>query len=529
MRKIMLKRTGKKAMYAIYLRKSRADMEAESRGEGETLSRHKNILLKLARKRAFEIGEIYTEIVSGESIALRPQMQKLLMDVENEKWTGVLVMEIERLCRGNSIDQGIVAQAFKESGTLIITPLKTYDPQNETDEEYFEFSLFMSRREYKTINRRLSAGKKAAAFEGKFIGSRAPYGYEKIRTKDGCTLKAHEAECGILKNIFEWYTNGIDDGEGRRKLGCYAIAKRLNEFCIPTRSGGKWSPSTIRDILKNPVYTGRIRVDYYKQTTKSSACGRKKSRIRTPQLQKNVQGLHEPLISEELFNSAAKQRNTEYKVPLKQGKILSNPLAGVMVCSDCKRHLIRRQNKSRGTASLLCTYYGCKNVSSYFESVENVLIRELGRFYKDLILQKTYANMLNSAHMDAELVFSIEQEIKKCETVLERIFELTERRIYSDEEYLKRRKALDTKIAALEKGREEAVLRMNGKNCVQKADVCEMPTGFSAYYDTLKQPKQKNDFIKCFVSKVIYSKPKKGETFSLDIFVRVPKIGEYKI
>ena len=49
-------------------------------------------------------------------------------------YDGVLVMEVERLARGNSVDQGIIAQAFKYSNTLIITPTKTYDPQNEFDE-----------------------------------------------------------------------------------------------------------------------------------------------------------------------------------------------------------------------------------------------------------------------------------------------------------------------------------------------------------------------------------------------------------
>ena len=40
---------------------------------------------------------------------------------------------------GNTRDQGIVAEAFKYSDTKIITPSKTYDPNNEFDEEYFEF------------------------------------------------------------------------------------------------------------------------------------------------------------------------------------------------------------------------------------------------------------------------------------------------------------------------------------------------------------------------------------------------------
>lgn len=98
---------------------------------------------------------IYEEVVSGDTIAARPQMQQLLADVDEGLWEGVLVMEVERLARGDTIDQGIVAQAFKVTDTKIITPLKSYDPNNEFDEEYFEFGLFMARREYKVINRRL--------------------------------------------------------------------------------------------------------------------------------------------------------------------------------------------------------------------------------------------------------------------------------------------------------------------------------------------------------------------------------------
>ena len=133
--------------YAIYLRKSRKDAEAEAHGEGETLARHKRILLDYAERNNLQITKIYQEIVSGESIASRPQMQQLLADTEQGLYDGVLVIEVERLARGDTIDQGIVAQTFKLSDTKIITPTKTYDPNNEFDEEYFEFGLFMSRRE----------------------------------------------------------------------------------------------------------------------------------------------------------------------------------------------------------------------------------------------------------------------------------------------------------------------------------------------------------------------------------------------
>lgn len=125
--------------YAIYLRKSRADVEAEQKGEGETLARHEKILTDLAKKKGLKIGKIYREIVSGETIDARPEVQKLLSDVRVGRWEGVLVVEIERLARGETMDQGIISKAFKISDTKIITPMKIYDPNNEFDEEYFEF------------------------------------------------------------------------------------------------------------------------------------------------------------------------------------------------------------------------------------------------------------------------------------------------------------------------------------------------------------------------------------------------------
>ena len=63
----------------------------------------------------------------------------------------------------------MVSNAFQYSGAKIITPQKIYDPNNEFDEEYFEFGLFMSRREYKTINRRLQRGREISTQEGKNI------------------------------------------------------------------------------------------------------------------------------------------------------------------------------------------------------------------------------------------------------------------------------------------------------------------------------------------------------------------------
>ena len=236
--------------YALYLRKSRADLEAEAHGEGDTLARHEHILMELAKSRALPIGAIYREIVSGERIANRPVMQQLLSEVEDGRWKGVLVTETSRLARGDTIDQGIVAQAFKFSGTLIVTPAKTYDPTQEADEEWMEFGLFMSRQEYRMIRRRMNAGTKSAKKEGRYVGSRAPYGYERCKLSGrGWSIRPIEPESGVVKMIYELFLSGKGAGE---------IATYLNQINIPSPTQRTWVRQTVGLILQNPHYAGRI-------------------------------------------------------------------------------------------------------------------------------------------------------------------------------------------------------------------------------------------------------------------------------
>ena len=126
------------------------------------------MLLDYCSRYDLSIEKIYKEVVSGESIAARPQMQKLLEDVQSGDYHGVVVVELERLSRGNPIDQAEVLEIFKKSQTKIYTLNKIYDfsVDDDLDEEFFEFGLFMSRREYKVIKRRLLRGRKQAQKEG---------------------------------------------------------------------------------------------------------------------------------------------------------------------------------------------------------------------------------------------------------------------------------------------------------------------------------------------------------------------------
>lgn len=157
---------------ALYLRKSRADEDAERRGEGETLAKHKTALLKLAKQLKLNIIRIREEIVSGETLVHRPEMLQLLKEVESGEYDAVLVMDIDRFGRGNMQEQGLILETFRSSKTKIITPRKTYDLMDEFDEEYSEFEAFMARKELKIITRRMQGGRKRTAEEGNFIGTR---------------------------------------------------------------------------------------------------------------------------------------------------------------------------------------------------------------------------------------------------------------------------------------------------------------------------------------------------------------------
>lgn len=304
--------------YSLYLRKSRADLEAEERGEGETLTRHQNILIELSKKYGFSIGKIYREIVSGESIESRPVVQELLRDVEAGIWKGVLVVEIERLARGDTMDQGRVAKSFKFSNTKIITPMKIYDPNNEFDEEYFEFGLFMSRREYKTINRRLQSGRLASIKEGKYVGSIAPFGYDRVKLqKDKGFSLIKNDEATIVQKIFNLYANN--------DIAINEVVRQLNISELKPRKTEKWTISAVKDILSNPVYIGKIRwnsrkiVKEYKNGKIVNTRPRNSDYIL-------CDGLHEPIIDIDIWNIVQEKRNSH--VPsVRHNNIIKNPLA----------------------------------------------------------------------------------------------------------------------------------------------------------------------------------------------------------
>lgn len=199
----------------VYLRKSRMEEGLET---DEVLRRHRQALDECAKRHGLAILEYFPEVASGESLYARPQMLHLLEAVEAGKCDAVLCMDLDRLSRGRMKDQGIILDAFKDSGTLIVTPEKVYDLADEIDDELAEFKTFMSRREYKIINKRLRRGLRRSIQDGCYVAN-APYGYRKTTVDRRPTLEIFEPEARFVRLMFELYADGY---------GCVAIANQVN-------------------------------------------------------------------------------------------------------------------------------------------------------------------------------------------------------------------------------------------------------------------------------------------------------------
>lgn len=505
--------------YAAYLRKSRKDMEAESHGQGETLARHEKRLTDYADSIGIKISKFYKEIVSGETISSRPVMQQLLSDVENGMWTGVLVVEVERLARGNTLDQGIVSNAFQYSNTKIITPLKTYDPNNDYDEEYFEFGLFMSRREYKKINQRLHEGVLASVKEGKHVGTSAPYGYEKYKLpkQKGYSLKINEYESNMIKLIFKLYSNGN---------GLEFICNKINELGYKPRRSKEFTKSTIGHILTNPVYIGKIKYTD-KATTKKVVNG---NIVRVNNKDKNiiyVDGLHEPLIDLDTWNKVQNVRKGNLISRTKVDYTLKNPMASILKCGLCGRSIQRISYSKRNDIRICCRK--CKeNIGSNINFVEEKLLQSL-----KLLLEEYKIKLINNDNSDIEMLLKInsdslltqENELEKLKQQLNKTYDLLEQDIYTKETFLERsnliKQQIDTiniKIENLKKDRKKIMENKNNKQIL----IPKIEKVIESYYIT-NNIEMKNKLLKSVLEKVEYLKvtPKSKEDFNLKLYMKL--------
>lgn len=514
-------------------------MDAEAHGEGETLARHEKLLLELAKKRNYSVTQIYREVVSGETIAARPVMQQLLQEVEQGLWEGVIVVEVERLARGDTVDQGIMAQAFKYSNTLIITPLKVYDPNNEFDEEYFEFGLFMSRREYKTINRRLQRGRAATSKEGKFAGSRAPYGYERVRIKNdkGWTLQIKDDEADIVRLIFKLYTEGLEQQDGSFKpVGFRTIGNVLDKMKAPTPSTSEyWTEATLRGMVQNPVYIGKIRWNTKKQKKRVKDGTVYFERVAPPPGEQIlVDGLHQPIIEPDVFykaQSILKQHGTN---SLHRSDVLKNPFAGLLFCGRCGRAMNRVPIRS---GRFVCPNKLCPTVMSKCDVVEQRILQILTQW-----LNSYRVEWENDVPQDEQLQIEIKRKAivksqKELETLsiqLARTHDLLEQGVYDTDMFLERSRVINERMVAAKQEISDLTEKLaeDEQRAANRVNIIPKVEHLLSVYSELPDAQSKNDLLKDIIGRIEYSKDKPSprlgpfDNFELIVYPNIPPQGE---
>lgn len=316
----------------VYLRKSRTDdptMTVE-----EVLEKHESILDEWAEKNLGEkVPEKnkFREVVSGETIEDRPEIKKVLKLAESPRYKAILIVEVQRLSRGDLEDAGRLIKLLRYSNTLVITPQKTYDLRDEYDRDAFERELKRGNEYLEYTKKILDRGRLLSVSQGNYLGSTPPYGYDRTTVKDGkkkCpTLKINEEEADVVRMIFDMYAN--------QGLGATAIANRLEALSIdsPTKNG-RWNSACIFTILENVHYLGKVRWNWRKTIKTISEQEVKATRPRATEGEYLIyDGKQEAIISEELFKKAAEVKGGKPKTKLDLA--LKNPLAQLVVCKTC--------------------------------------------------------------------------------------------------------------------------------------------------------------------------------------------------
>lgn len=514
----------------IYLRKSRSDDPSLS--VEEVLSKHEADLQEYCEHiygERIPDSRIFREIVSGETIADRPVMRHIMKLIEEKTYSACLVIEPQRLSRGDLEDCGRIINTFRYTNTLVITPPKTYNLSDEYDRKFFEMELMRGNDYLEYTKRILNRGRLRSAKEGNFIGTYAPYGYKKIKVGTGknayYTLEIVPEEADNIRMLYHLFVN---EGYGFTKLAQY-----LDGIHAPTRKGCKnWSPAALKDMLDNPVYTGKIRWNYRK-TQKVMIDGQI---VKTRPNSKNeedyvlVEGKHEAIIDEDTFQAALDRRGKNPRIT--KGSTLHNPFAGLLYCETCGFAMSYKEYKPKKakniSKSMLCNNQrNCHTKSVQYDAFFDRVCSTLQSVIDDFEI-KLKNDDGTSLRVQMRVIENLEANLKKLQAKDLRQKDAFDDGIYTKQEYIHRnamtQKQIAETIEAIEQAKHDLPEELDyGKQIKRFTDV------LNALYDPDLSAAEKNKLLKTCIDKIVYSNHMESiagigryvdNIFNLQIFLR---------
>ena len=479
-------------IYLLYLRKSRQDDPNET--IEEVLSKHETMLQEfMKREYGFTIPEedIYREVCSGESIADRTEIKKVLARIEDPQVKGVVVIEPQRLSRGDLVDCGNLINDLRYTKTMVVTPMMTYDLENKMERKFFQDELLRGRDYLDYTKEILFRGRVAAVKRGCYIGRSAPYGYDKVTIGKDHTLEPNE-NADVVRLIFDWYVN-----EG---LTYYQIACRLNDMGIPAPLGGKWKKDTPRVILKNYHYIGKVYFNRVKATILVENGERISKRLAQPMEEVIMaEGKHKAIIDQETFTKA--QERSSLNPPYKIQAELKNPFAGVLRCAKCGKSIIQHPYK-HADMRLECRERRPKcGKSVKYKDVEKAIITAL----EVVELPKLEAKLRNgdgdSLKIKKSLLERLEKQLTEFKLQEEKQYEFLETGRYTEDVFDKRNAILRDKMEVCQQQIREAKASMP-----QYIDYGEKIITLKKAIESLKNESipalEKNKLLKAIVERI---------------------------
>lgn len=328
--------------------------------------------------------------ISGHLLEERKGLQNLLSDARQHLFDLVVVKDFDRFAR-NRAAATIVREELKElfiQTYALNTPVEPKDPKayDPTDDDLGimveGYSDTMSEIERNKIRRRMMMGKINLAKQGK-IPNNVPYGYKIKRTIDEHGKIKREIiidkeEEKVVKFIFDEYIKG---------KGTLEIAFELNQKGIKAPRNTLWRRQAIKYILQNPTYTGKVIWGWRHPNYEKN----KQRKIRSHQ-GIIVKGEHQPIISEEIFNLAQKEKQIRGHKYNGRAKLSRGLLTGIAKCIRCgsgvtyatRRHKRKHKNpkwNDTTTHEYLCGGYKysgiCQRRVMSAEKLESFVVNQI--------------------------------------------------------------------------------------------------------------------------------------------------------
>ena len=313
----------------IYVRVSTEEQAQEGysiRGQTEKLKSY-------ALLKDWDIFDIYAdEGISGKNIIDRPAINRLIEDISDGKVNNVLVFKVDRLTRSTKNLLELV-ELFDECNCCFNSLSESIDTDTPSGRMFLKIIGIFAEFERENIALRSRLGRERKVKEGYTIASWSlSYGYERENGEKIQTIIPHEAM--IVKEVFSMYIE--------KSISMNEIARILNRRRIPTKMSSQWNCSTIRHMLMNPTYVGRVRKDvngddYFE-----------------------AEGKHEPIISDEIFDLVQQKianlpNKTRTKIPREESYF-----CGTLVCGRCKSKFTTHNYKAYDSVKKYKTSYRCR-------------------------------------------------------------------------------------------------------------------------------------------------------------------------